>query len=737
MIDRPTISVVVPCYNEEGSLPHLIERLFGAATKAETTIEVIVVDDASQDSTLKVAQQLAERFGSVHVVQHPTNRGIAAGWRSGIAEAFGEYVCLIDADLQNPPEQVFTLYRRLLESRADIAQGIRSSIERERDSRLLFSKGLNTLLNVAFRDTATDSKSGFVLGPRRVMRDVVSSRGKYRHFQTFIRVAARAKGYTLVEVETLFLPRNSGESFLAGTRAWKVSAEALADFPTALREFGRGRREPVDGTVAPRSRPVERAEHPYSGWRRAWFEAYFASMPAHKWLIRRRARSIYLELKRTERLPAAEIRELQLLKLQRLVQHAAIHVPYYRERFLEEGLKPEELVGLEDIRKFPLLAKDDVRERLYFDMFSDTHRKRDMHKIATSGSTGEPFVTYADRYQLEVRFATTLRATEWTGWRFGDKQARLWHQTLGMSRTQALRERIDAAFMRRLFVPAFEFSPETLEQFVDTIRSWDPVLVDGYAESLNFLAQYVREGNAPGFSPAAMMSSAQVLPDNVRRYIEDGFGTQVFDKYGAREFSGIAYQCAEGTDHHVMDESYLVEVLVDGRPAKPGETGEVVITDLNNYSVPLIRYRVGDLAVAVDELVPCPCGRGLSRIGRIEGRTQAIVHCADGTWMPGTFFAHFFKEYDYLIRFFQIHQSVPGEFDLKIVKGSQWTVAGEQEMLNDLSRYVGETSISIDYVETIPLVRTGKRSPVVSDLRHDFQDLDGTHGARTLPNSDE
>ena len=83
------------------------------------------------------------------------------------------------------------------------------------------------------------------------MADVVDYRGDYQVFQAFIRVAARAKGYTMVEVETLFLPRNAGESFLAGSRAWKVSAATLTDFPTALREFGRGRREPIDGTLAP------------------------------------------------------------------------------------------------------------------------------------------------------------------------------------------------------------------------------------------------------------------------------------------------------------------------------------------------------------------------------------------------------------------------------------------------------------------------------------------------------
>ncbi|MCO5300452.1 MAG: glycosyltransferase [Candidatus Nanopelagicales bacterium] len=720
MTDSYTVSVVAPAYNEEASLPTLASRLLRATEKAGIGCELIIVDDGSDDNTWKVIAGLTEEWGdAVRGIQHGDNRGIPASWQTGVEEARGEYVCLIDADLQNPPEQVVTLYRRLLESRADIAQGTRSSIERDRDSRLLFSKGLNLMLNMAFGDGAQDSKSGFLLAPRRVVADIVEHRGRYNHFQTFIRVAARAKGYTFVEVETLFQPRRTGESFLAGRRAWEVSGQALADFPRALREFGRGRREPIDGTVAPRNKPVPKAKHPYDGWRRAWFEAYFATMPAHKWLIRRRARAIYLELKRIERLPANEIRDLQLRKLQRLVQHARVHVPYYRE-VLRDG---DWISHLDDITQLPLLDKSTIRERLYFDLFSDTHRKRDMHKIATSGSTGEPFVTYADRYQLEVRFATTLRSMEWTGWRFGDKQARLWHQTLGMSKTQVARERIDAFFMRRLFIPAFEISPETLDDFVAEIREWDPVLVDGYAESLNFLASYLREGRSAGFSPSAVMSSAQVLPEQVKRSIEGGLNTRVFDKYGSREFSGIAYQCEASDDHHVMDESYLVEVLVEGRPAKPGEVGEVVITDLNNYSVPLIRYRVGDLAQAVDQSQPCPCGRGLSRIGRIEGRTQAIVHCADGTWMPGTFFAHFFKDFDYIVRLFQIHQVEKGSFTLRLVRGPQWTEEGETEMLQILSGFIGDTVVTVEHVDEIPLLRTGKRSPVVSDVREDFQGL--------------
>jgi phenylacetate-CoA ligase len=719
---RIDISLIVPCLNEEANVRPLAERFFAATAEAGLTAEIVYVDDGSADGTWAAIERLRGELGAKVVgVRHPENRGIAASWRSGLGAARGAYACFIDADLQHPPEEVITLYRRLLESRADVAQGTRSSIGRLRDSRLLLSRALNLLLNIVFRTWATDSKSGFMLGPRRVLEDIVTHKRRYRYFQTFISVAAKAKGYSVLEVETLFVDRNAGRSFLAG-RAGRVVLGALADFAPAILEFGR-RHDPQSPSVAPRTEAPRRLRPRYRGWRRLWFELYFATMPLHKWQIRRRARRLYLELTETERLSPEEMRALQVSKLQRLVQHAYVHVPFYRDRLREAGVHPEDIRSLEDLRRIPPVSKDDVRKRLFFDLFADNHRKKEMLRVATSGSTGEPFVTYADRYQLEMRFATTLRALEWTGWRFGDRQARLWHQTLGMSKLQLLRERVDAAFMRRLFIPAFELSPTSLDRYVRRLRRHRPVLLDGYAESLNFLATYARDGQALGFFPRAVVSSAQTLPHAARATIEEALGTRVFDKYGSREFSGIAYQCEASRNFHVMDESYIVEILVNGRPAKPGETGEVVITDLNNFSVPLIRYRIGDLAVAVDNAVPCPCGRGLSQIGEIQGRTQAIVHCADGTWLPGAFFFHFFKEYDYAVRFFQVEQAERGAFTLKIVKGDQYTDEAFETILATLRDYVGDTRIDVTFVDSIPMVRTGKRSPVVSTVSGDFQHL--------------
>jgi phenylacetate-CoA ligase len=391
----------------------------------------------------------------------------------------------------------------------------------------------------------------------------------------------------------------------------------------------------------------------------------------------------------------------------------------------ELKLTPEDIRTVADLHKLPFLTKDEIRRHLYFDIMSENHDKSQVLRIATSGSTAEPFICYADRAQLELRWAATLRSQEWTGYRFGDRCMRLWHQTIGMTRVQTAREIADAALTRRRFIPVFEMRDDALCDVVRQISAWQPVLLDGYAEALNLLAQYIQAAGGLERKPHAVMSSAQTLPDQSRRVIEDAFGCRVYDKYGSREFSGIAYECEAHAGYHVVAEGYIVEILRDGEPAAPGETGEVVITDLNNYCMPFIRYRIGDLAQAVDNSRPCSCGRGLPRIGRVEGRVQSIIQGNDGRYLPGSFFSHYLKEFSFAFRQYQVVQEERGAILFNVVKGSRYSDDVLDEVLRTFRQYLGqEMRIDVQFVENIEMVRTGKRLASISRLPVDFQ-----HGA--------
>lgn len=720
------LSVIVPCLNEAGNLPELVRRVGEVFRIGELDAELLIVDDGSSDGSDALLSELATRSPFLRSIRHEKNRGIAAAWRSGAEAARGHLVSLIDGDLQYQPEDLLRLRRELFASNVDLVQGVRSAIGRERDSRYLYSRGLNALLNACFDMRARDNKSGFILCPREVLLDLLDHRGDYAYWQTFLLVAAHHKGYTYKEVETLFEPRKAGESFLAH-RVWRPILRTVVDLGRGIYEYRlRPARssdlKPLLDKHAPRDETP-----PRGAAQRAYLSGYLATFGATHWTMTRDVRAHFADLSRSQWLPLDAMRELQEHKLRRLLRHAYSHVPYYRDTLRRLHIAPEDIRTLDDLHKLPLLSKDDIRQHLYFDILSDNHKKSEILRITTSGSTGEPFVCYADRAQLEFRWAATLRSQEWTGYRFGDRTMRLWHQTLGMSREQVLRERADAFLSRRRFIPAYEMSERNLAALCDEIRAYQPVLVDGYAESFNFLAQYLGKRGLAGrltTSLRGIISSAQSLPEASRRTIEEAFGCRVFDKYGAREFSGIAYECEAHAGHHIVAEGYIVEVLKDGRPARPGEVGEIVITDLNNYCLPFIRYRIGDLGAAMDATSPCACGRGLPRIGNIEGRVQSIILGDGGRYLPSSFFLHLFKDYAHAIRHFQVVQEHPRELVVKIVKGERYTDETEHEVRAILQRFLGPAMrIEFAFVDSIPLVRTGKRLTAVSKLGIDFQNL--------------
>ncbi len=406
-------------------------------------------------------------------------------------------------------------------------------------------------------------------------------------------------------------------------------------------------------------------------------------------MITRDVERYYETLKKTQWLDAAQTRELQDEKLRRLVRHAYRNVPYYRVKMQEAKLHPEDVQGQRDLHKMPFLTKPDIRKHLHFDIMSENHDKAQILRVSTSGSTGEPFVCYADRAQVEVRWAATLRAQEWTGYRFGDPCVRLWHQTLGMSRAQAAKERADAILSSRTFIPIFELSDSNLSRMIDTVVRVQPVLMDGYAEALDLIARYVKTTGRVDVRPRALMSErADPAAPEPEALIEAAFGCEVFDEYGSRGVLRHRLRvrgARGGTTSSPRPTSSRCSATAS--PSPPGEVGEVVITDLNNFCMPFIRYRIGDLAEAMDPDPPCPCGRGAPRLGAIEkGRVQSIIQGTDGRYLPGTFFAHYLKEFDHAIKKFQVVQEERDAMTFRVVRGGRYSDDVLDEGALDLPR---------------------------------------------------
>jgi phenylacetate-CoA ligase len=718
------LSVIAPCFNEELNVPEFARRVLATFEAGNLDGELLLVDDGSVDGTRAKIEALAREHPLVpgaarqRVVvgcYHAKNRGIAQAWKTGTAAARAPFVAVIDSDLQYQPQQLLRLRRELLEHSVDVVQGWRSPVGRERGARYNLSRGFNILLNATFGMDLRDNKSGFVICAKEVMTDLLDFHGSYYYWQSFIMVAAHAKGYSYKEVETLFENRRAGKSFLDDI-AYRASARSFVDLANAAWEY-RVQRRPADpseqllgrrsvpdhsdSAVAGRDRS---ASAPLAS--RARWQAYLAAFDLTHEVATRDAGHYHELFRRTQWLAPEDLRELQDEKLRRLVRHAYRNAPFYRDRMRAAGVRPEDVATQADLGLLPVLTRDDVRDNIYFDILSENHDREQMQRLVACGRGGEPLVVFASRAQLELRWALSVRTATWTGYRFGDPIARLWPRTSPEREAASLRERARALLGHEHLTPMLEMDDARLTRFARDVESRRYALVDGPAEVLAYAAGWLaREPRRLRARPGAALVSGQTLTSDMRRAITDGLGCEVFDEYGTGELGGVAAECEAHDGLHVLAEGFVVELVKDGRPAQPGEVGEVIVTDLASFGLPLIRLRTGDRAVAREPGKACSCGRGLPMIGAVSGRSSAIYTGADDRRVSGTFFSELFKDYDHSIRMARVEQRRPGELSLLLVRGGRYSDETEREITARVRRAVGPIEITVDVMSDVDEAR--------------------------------
>jgi len=231
----PTLSVIVPCFNEEKNLPLLVNRTNQALGGGGIPGEIVLIDDGSRDATGSLIDRMSKQFQNIRAVHHPVNRGIVEGWRSGLKASTGAWVLTTDADLQYAPEDIPALYREMEAGGADLVQGWRKDREDPSRTRELLSVGLSRILQWTFSMQLEDVKSGFVLYRREVFADILDFKQSYFSFQSLITVAAHFKGYRIRQVPITFFQRHAGESFI--NRPLVFSLKAATDLPKAFYEY--------------------------------------------------------------------------------------------------------------------------------------------------------------------------------------------------------------------------------------------------------------------------------------------------------------------------------------------------------------------------------------------------------------------------------------------------------------------------------------------------------------------
>jgi phenylacetate-CoA ligase len=438
------------------------------------------------------------------------------------------------------------------------------------------------------------------------------------------------------------------------------------------------------------------------------FFKYFIYYPV-VWARGQRVPTYLRRLQQSQYLALPELRSLQLTKLQRILAYAKRSVPFYGKSLM--GMPDSGVRNFEHLHELPFTTKTDIKKST--DAFISQDRFYLLTKKTTGGSTGEPVSIQKTRDAMAWELAATWRGYSWAGIDIGDRQGRFWGVPLGL-KDQARIKLIDFIGHRRR-CSAFSFDERDLQTYTVFLQKFRPTYFYGYVSMLEEYAKFfVRKNIVPPFKLKTIITTSEVLTDSHRKLIEEVFSTKVFNEYGSGELGSVAHECEEGS-LHLSAENMIVEVIDGNRPCDAGEIGELVITELNNYANPLIRYRTGDFASLAGK--QCKCGRTLPVIENLFGRAYDIIRNSEGKLFHGEFIMYIFEEAQRKnlgIHAFQVTQESFRSLRVKIVPDERYGASTEEFITHQIKeKFDRNTEIKFERVDRIERASSGKMRLIV------------------------
>ena len=433
------------------------------------------------------------------------------------------------------------------------------------------------------------------------------------------------------------------------------------------------------------------------------------------------------ELIQREKLSRDAMLDLQWRALRRLLEHAYEHVPFYRNRFDDAGLHPDRIRTPEEFRSIPLLTREDLqesREALVADNFDRARLQRNQ----TGGSTGNPVAFYDYEANKALQKAVTSRSRSWAGFEEGQRMAIVWGAARDLPNWSWFERQKIHRVLNQRWLNSYHLTPATMAEFAERMIRWQPRYILGYATGLYAFARFLRDQKLERIRPVAVETSAEKLWDYQRELIEDVFRCKVFDAYGARDVSNIAFECEEHTGLHVLSDNVFLELLENGEPAPTGTAGEVVVTKLTNFAMPLIRYRNGDLATASGQ--DCPCGRPLPLLSEVVGRSNDVIATPSGELVHAAYFSRVLYGVEG-IRQFQVWQPALDRIEIKLCSDRELAEETLDGLRATVVRQLGpQIEVTVRCVDAIEPTPTGKHRYVISDFGRRLIERSGSFSDR-------
>jgi len=394
-----------------------------------------------------------------------------------------------------------------------------------------------------------------------------------------------------------------------------------------------------------------------------------------------------------------------------LLIHASKSVPYYQQIFREAQLIEGDKLCLENWQNVPLLKKEIIRSQKE-SLLSKDYINRKWYSNSSGGSTGEPTQFVQDNIYLKWERASVHY---WYKNIVGIDETRVKRVILWGSERDLFQGGIGWQknlfywLTNTIFLNSFKMNSEDMNRYIQSINKFKPDIVSGYAGSLFELCRYARENKLSIYTPKIVVSQAEILTEEMRNSIHEGFNTKVYDFYGSREASALAGECHFGRKHVLAYHNYIEILDNDNNPVKEGQEGRVIITNLHNYSMPFIRYDIGDRAIK--GTVNCPCGNPLPTLEKITGRLTDRFMLENGTTVPAEYFIHLIGvvcNNGFIRRFQVIQENVTTVRILVVLERS--ITSHEMDNINDKIKMVMGKNCNVvwEFVDEIPTTQQGK-----------------------------
>lgn len=440
--------------------------------------------------------------------------------------------------------------------------------------------------------------------------------------------------------------------------------------------------------------------------------------PLAQKLYKRNYTKMMQDAQRIQYLEREQLRRIQFVKLKALLHHSYQTVPYYRDRYKQAGIEPDDIRSLDDLKLLPILTKDEIRKD--HKRFLSEEPRTPVFKASTSGSTGISMEFHISQSAAAAANISRIRAMEWWGIKLGDRELRfgglVYRSGSGVKNfaKKHIIKPVRYRIMNRRNLSAFDMSPQSMDDYWDFSQKYSPKYFFGYPSSIHLFAQYIREQGYDGKSLdlRCVVATGEILFDWQVQEIEDVFDCPVANEYGSAEVGVMAYGHPCGA-LHIMDDFVLLEVV---KSNTNDEAGEIVVTHLENWGSPLIRYNLQDLAVPLDDSSPCSIGLGLSKLKCVIGRCNDLIRLPSGRIVHGNFFEELTGEVTG-VQQYQVIQKKPDLFEILVVSDEEFTTDQENFIRDRINKQLEYPQIEIKRTPSILKEASGKLRYVISEVK--------------------